>query len=305
MIGYIILLIAATIGVAIISIVDKFSKNKILKYGSYVLYFFLLEFIIYSVTDSLDIPIILLIVLVGIFALVGIIKGSYILTSGNKLIKYALSAVFVVIAGFAFYKLYDVIMNPIRFNNAKYVRYKETIDELKRIRTAEKSYKNEYNKYTDNLDSLKLFIETGEMTIIKKEGIPSDSIYLEAGNDLAKAERIALKRGLIKRDTLKIAIKDTLFKNYDLKRFGKVPFVGGQFELDTASITSGGGELTIGVFRARISNLYLLDGLDRQLILNLNDDAIKNDRYPGLKVGAIKENNNGDGNWDKEFDLIK
>ena len=33
--------------------------------------------------------------------------------------------------------------------------------------------------------------------------------------------------------------------------------------------------------------------------------ATKNSRYPGLKVGALEENNNGDGNWDKEYDLIK
>ncbi len=302
---YIIILIVATIGVALVTFIENLAKNKIIKYGAYFVYFLLLEFIIFQVTDSTDIPIILLGVLIGVVILVFLIKGSFILTSSSKMIKYVVSFFFLGIAIFAGYKLYDNIMNPIRFNKEKHVRYKATIEELKQIRTAQKAYKNEFEKYTSDLDSLKYFVETGKMTVVRRIGEVPDSIYLQQENNLQKAEKVALEMGLIIRDTSRVNIKDTLFQDYDLAKFGRVPFTDLEFEMDTASVTAGGGELTINVFEAKISNLELLNGLDRQLILNINDDATKNSRYPGLKVGALEENNNGDGNWDKEYDLKK
>jgi len=302
---YIIILIVATIGVALVTFIESLAKNKLIKYGAYFVYFLLLEFIIFQITDSIDIPLILLAVFIGVALLVLLIKGSFVLTSSNRMIKYVVSFFFLGIAIFAGYKLYDNIMNPIRFNSEKHIRYKETIDELKKIRTAQKAYKNEFEKYTPNLDSLKYFVETGKMTVVRRIGEVPDSIYLQQENNLQKAEKVALKMGIIIRDTSRVNIKDTLFQGYDLSRFGRVPYTDLKFEMDTASVTAGGGELTIKVFEARISNLELLNGMDRQLILNMNDYAIKNNRYPGLKVGALKENNNGDGNWDKEYDLKK
>ena len=71
--------------------------------------------------------------------------------------------------------------------------------------------------------------------------------------------------------------------------------------MDTASVEAGG--MRINVFEAKVPNLVLLNGMERQLILNLDDDAIKNSRYPGLKVGSLQENNNNEGNWDKDLDL--
>lgn len=305
MILYIIILILGTIGVALVTFNENLSRNKLVKFGSYIVYFLLIEFILFQITDGIELPLVILGVLIGVVILILIIKGSFILTSSNKMIKYVVSFFFLGIAIFAGYKLYDSIMNPIRFNKAKDVRYLATINELKRIRTAQKAYKNEYNKYTPSLDSLKKFIETGKMTVVKRIGEVPDSIYLQQGNNLQKAEKVALKMNLIVRDTFKVAIKDTLFHGYDLSTFGKVPFTDLRFEMDTASVTAGGGELQINVFEAKISNLELLNGLDRQLILNLNDFAIKNNRYAGLKVGDLEENNNGEGNWDKEYDLIK
>ncbi|NPA44828.1 MAG: hypothetical protein GXO49_04775 [Chlorobi bacterium] len=304
---YIIILILGTIGVAIVTFTEKLSKNPIIKFGSYIVYFALIEFILYQITDGIEIPLLILGVFVGIALLILLVKGSFILTSSNVTIKYIVSFFFLGLAIFAGYKLYDSIMNPIRFNAEKHVRYKAAIDELKRIRTAQKAYKREFDKYTPDLDSLRHFIETGEMTVIKRIGEVPDSIYLQNNNDLAKAEKYCLKIKLdgFVRDTNRVAIKDTLFKDYDINKFGIVPFTDGlRFDMDTAYVTAGGGELKINVFEAKVSNLDLLKGLDRQLILNLNDYAIKNNRYPGLKVGDLEENNNGEGNWDKEYDIL-
>ncbi len=303
---FIIILIIATVAVAFVSINEKLSANKLIKYGSYIVYFILIEFILYVLTDSLDIPLIVLAVALGVLLIVLLIAGSFMASASNKLIKYTLNTLLVAFAVFAAYMLYESIMTPIRFNAEKVKRYQATVDELKKVRTAQRIYKNEKGKYTPHLDSLKEFVQSGSLTVIRKEGSVPDSIFLQEGNNLRKAERVCLKMGLkgFVRDTIKVAIVDTLYKNYDFKNFGIIPYTKGlKFEMDTATVDAGG--LQINVFEAKVLNKVLLNGMDKQLILNLDDDAIKNERFPGLKVGSLEENNNNEGNWDKEYDLKK
>jgi len=300
---FIIILIVATAGVAFVSFHESLSKNKLIKYGSYIVYFILVELILYVVTEDFAIPGIVLaaVLLVTLFIL--LIAGSFWVSTVNKAAKMLLSTIFIAGAFLLGYVLYESIMAPIRFDKEKRIRYQAAVDELKHIRTAELAYKKEHKeKYTNSLDELNQFIQSDSLTVIRKEGSVPDSIYLQQDNNLEKAEKFALKMGIIKRDTIKVAIKDTLFKDYDFKRFGIVPFTDNQkFELDTATVDAGG--LKINVFEAKVPNEVLLNGMDKQLILNLNDDAIKNDKYPGLKVGSLEENNNNEGNWEKEYDL--
>ena len=301
---YLIILIVATIGVALVTFVESLAKNKLIKYGSYTVYFLLIELILYAITDNADIPIIILGIGVGVAVLILIIKGSFLISSGSKVIKYIVSFLFLAIAIFAGIQLYESIMTPIRFNAEKKIRYQETVDELKRVRIAQIAFKNEYEKYCPDMDSLKYFIQTDSMTVIRRVGEVDDSTFLQHNNDLKKAEIFAAKKGWIIRDTLRLSIQDTLFQDYDVERFGLVPFTGGMtFKMDTASVVAGG--LTINVFEAKISNQELLNGMDKQLIANLDDDAKNLDRFSGLKIGSLKENNNNDGNWIKDYDLKK
>ncbi len=303
---FIIILIIATAGVAFITFHEGLSKNKLIKYGSYIVYFILIELILYAVTDGIKIPLIVLGVGIGVAVVVLLIAGSFMVSANSKIIKYVLSVILIGFVFFAGYMLFESIMTPIRFNKEKQKRYQSTVDELKRVRTAQIAYKNENGKYTKYLDSLKTFIQSDSLTVIRKEGSVPDTIYLQQGNNLKKAERECLRMGIkgFVRDTIRVAITDTLYKDYNFDKFGIVPYTNGyKFEMDTSTVDAGG--MKINVFEAKVLNEILLKGLDRQLILNLNDDAIKNDRYPGLKVGSLEENNNNEGNWDKEYDLKK
>ena len=42
----------------------------------------------------------------------------------------------------------------------------------------------------------------------------------------------------------------------------------------------------------------LLKGMDHQLIVNLNADREKQNRYEGLQVGSVSAPNNNAGNWE-------
>lgn len=303
---FIIVLIIATVGVAFVTFHEGLSKNKLIKYGSYIVYFILIELILYAVTDGIEIPLIVLGVGIGVAVVILLVAGSFVASASNKIVKYVLSIVFIGVVLLAGYMLFESIMTPIRFNVEKKKRYQATVNELKRIRTAQIAFKNENGKYTKYLDSLKMFIQSDSLTVIRKEGSVPDTIYLQQGNNLKKAEKECIRLGIkgFVRDTIRVAIADTLYKNYDFKNFGLVPYTDGyKFEMDTATVDAGG--MKINVFEAKVLNDILLKGLNRELILNLNDDAIKNDRYPGLKVGSLEENINNEGNWDKEYDLKK
>ena len=54
----------------------------------------------------------------------------------------------------------------------------------------------------------------------------------------------------------------------------------------------------VPLFEAAMPYKALLKGLDNQLRINLDDDRIKSDRYPGLKVGSVSAPNNNAGNWE-------
>ncbi len=184
------------------------------------------------------------------------------------------------------YFIYESIMNPIRFNRDKDRRYARTIDRLKDIRTAQIAYRSEHNKFTGSFDTLIDFVKSGEFRVLRQIGSMDDSV--------------AVARGLVYRDTIRIPVKDSLFrKGYPVDSLRFVPFSGGryQFEMGAGDLSTGSG-LTIKVFEAKVHNDILLKGLDRQLVVNLNDLRKKLERYPGLQVGSLTVATNHAGNWE-------
>ena len=125
-----------------------------------------------------------------------------------------------------------------------------------------------------------------------KEGVLTDE-QLESG--MTEAE--AVKKGLIKRDTFWVLAKDTLFggKNVDSIRF--VPGTAATFQMDTASITNASG-YTLQLFEASVEYPVYLGDLNKQEVANLIDLRVKQDKFPGLKVGSVQEANNYAGNWE-------
>ncbi|TLX71509.1 hypothetical protein E9993_20365 [Labilibacter sediminis] len=199
----------------------------------------------------------------------------------------------IAIVGLGYF-CYDSINSVIEFNRIQKVRQDINIDKLKDIRTAQVAYKTVNEKYTGNFDTLINFVKTDSLLLIKKEGSLSDSL-LEAG----WTEEKALKLGMIKRDTILVSVLDSLFtNNYPIDSLRYVPFVEGEeYELGSGVVQTGSG-VKVQVFEAKIHNNIYLDGLDKQEIINLNDKALKLEKYPGLKVGSLEETNNNAGNWE-------
>ncbi|MFA5815913.1 MAG: hypothetical protein WC865_09875 [Bacteroidales bacterium] len=199
-----------------------------------------------------------------------------------KTVRYIVQIVLGVLAIILTYLIYSGIMKPINFEKERDVRYAKVIDRLKDIRTAEVAYKSVYQKYTGSFDTLINFVKYDSFPVEYKEGSLDDSI--------------AVAKGLVKRDTIYVPVRDSIFpKGYFYDSLRYVPHTPGvQFDLKAGYIVTG-SKVTVQVFEANSLNFDILNGMNRQLIINRNDLAKD---FKGLRVGNIKEANNNAGNWE-------
>jgi hypothetical protein len=208
----------------------------------------------------------------------------------KTVIQIILLAVIIVLS----YFLYESIQGPIRFNKEKKIREDATIARLKDIRTAEIAFKSEYDRFTGSFDTLIAFLKADSFRVVQKIGSIPDSL-IEAG----MTEKQAMKKGLIKRDTIRISVLDSLFKpGFFVDSLRYVPFTKNyQFELGAGDLATG-SKVTVRVFEAKVLYDILLAGLDRQLVINYKEERKLITGYPGLRVGSLTEPTNNAGNWE-------
>ncbi|HLV31630.1 MAG TPA: hypothetical protein VKY57_08700, partial [Chitinispirillaceae bacterium] len=199
----------------------------------------------------------------------------------------------VIVAIGLSYFIYKGIQDPIDFEKAKNARYEATIEKLKNIRSAQLAYKDVYGKFTGSWDTLIDFINNDSVRNVRKIGELTDSMI-----EQKITERRAVEMGLIIRDTIRVSVKEALFSrdfNAEQLRYIPVPDTTAEFMLGQTIVTTGSG-IPVPVFEAKAHNNIILKGLDRQYVINMNEQRRLNDKYPGLKVGSLTETVNNAGN---------
>ncbi len=212
----------------------------------------------------------------------------------KKVFQILLAIAIVVLAFLA----YQSIMKPIEFGKIQKQRYDRITQQLKDIRKAQGAYKDVNGKYTGSFDTLINFIKTDSLPLIKSIGSLTDE-QVEAG----MTEKEAAKKGLITRDTVKIAALDTIFgKDYPIESLRTVAYTNGKskFKLG-ATVFVTGSNVKVQIFEAKVSNMDIFSDIFeeyREEILEENGNRIRLNKYPGLKVGSLEEANNNAGNWE-------
>jgi len=209
--------------------------------------------------------------------------------------KTTIQIVLIALAIFFGYQIYRTIEDPIEFKKVRKARETVTISKLKDIRKAELAFKNENEHFTGDWDSLITFVKNDSISMVRKIGMLTDSMI-----DAGWTEQKALRKGRIIRDTLRISVLDSIFgKNYPIEKLKYIPVKDtvAVFKLGANLIETGSG-IVVPVFEAKAHNNTILKGLDRQMIINLNEESRINNKYPGLKVGSLEEVNNNAGNWE-------
>ena len=204
-------------------------------------------------------------------------------------LKILLAVAVVLLA----YMCYRSIMGPIEFKDERDRRENLIKARLIDIRKAQIEYKNIHKVHAANFDELSKFLKDEKLPFLIKEGVLTDE-QLEKG----MTEKEAVKKDLIRRDTVWVTAVDTLFgKGYNVDDLRNVPGANVQFTMDTATLTSGSG-YTVKVFQCGVLYDDYLGDLNKQEVYNLKDKASKMGKYAGLRVGSVEEINNNAGNWE-------
>ncbi len=195
-----------------------------------------------------------------------------------------INIVLVVVAVFLAYLVYRSISRPVIFENTKRAREEKVVQNLKGIRDAQDLFKEEYNRYTANFDSLVAFVKTGQLPIVNRIQDPNDTTFTKTIDSIVGY----------------INVMDSLHRKYptlNVETFRYVPFSDPQqeFEIQAGYIMRGG--MNVPVFEVKAHyNTYLI-GLDKQRIRNDAAQRENLNKYPGLKVGSMTEPST-DGNWE-------
>ena len=176
------------------------------------------------------------------------------------------------------------------------VREMATIDKLIDIRKAQKAYKDIYKKYAGSFDTLIAFVDTGNFTMIKADGEIPEEWLDELGFE--KARERALKEGKISREPIKVPVKDSLFSaSYETNTLDLVPFTEGvRFSMVSGELLTS-SNLTVQVVEVSVLYDALLNGMDKQLVVNYTDERMKIVGFEGVKFGSMEEGTLT-GNWE-------
>ena len=219
-------------------------------------------------------------------------------------INIILFAIVVLLA----WQVVKSIQAPIKFSNEQKAREIKVVERLIDIRNAEVLYKNANNKYTANFDSLIQFCKEAKIPVVKIIPDPTDTTYTRTINDTIGY--------LMVMDSIKGQREE-----FDINELKYVPFGANHetFEIEAGAIERNG--IKIPVFEARTPyEVYLatpgggisdkewkqrVNNAKAEKEGNAHKDADGNPdkddplyRYPGLKVGSMKEAST-DGNWEK------
>jgi hypothetical protein len=186
------------------------------------------------------------------------------------------------------YFVYNSINSEVEFQKLAKVRIAENIQKLKDIRAVQISYKNKYKGFSDDFDSLLVFMNYDSVAVVKSEGEAPDSL----------TELQAVQAGLISRDTIYIAAKSHIFnKDYlttrnekfplNIEQLRYIPYTADKsYEIDAGSVEKG--EVIVQVFEVSAKYGDVLIGLDAE--------NKKYDLSSFLRVGSMSEASLN-GNW--------
>lgn len=200
-----------------------------------------------------------------------------------KIVLKLVLLVAIIVLG---YFVVESIMEPVRFNKELDKRSEVVIKKLEDIRAAQIAYKAINDNYMADWDTLINFIKENEFPIVKEIPDPNDTTNT-----------------LVIRDTLGYKpIVDSLYghrEHFNIDQLKYVPlpqkyFNNETFKLDAGTIERGG--LPVDVFECSVTYDVMLQGLTRQLVINLNKKVTEMNKFPGLKVGSMTEAST-EGNW--------
>jgi hypothetical protein len=229
-----------------------------------------------------------------IVAIVAAVAVAFVVVKYLPLkLRWIPSVILLLLAIFLGVKIYDGILEPIKFNEEKIGKFSVVVDNLKIIRDAEVKYYEVNSQYTADKAGLINFINTARLAITETKTIV-EQINKGGGVIIDEEKRVT--------DTIGYEPVLKYFKNRNFKDMFKVPGTNGiEFEIEVGSVEKVPG-LVVATFRARTPKKGILAGMNESL-LKQEIEAVENDQIKGefVSVGSLEEVTTG-GNWPPAYD---
>ena len=216
---------------------------------------------------------------------------------GKKSVQIILQLIFAVVVLGLGYWVYTLISTPIKFENEQKTREAAVIERIKDIRTAQRTFKSKYQRFTADFDTLINFVLTEELQGERKKIDEDDSVAM------AQAKK-KYGRKFKNVEKFTFSVKDSLFKHLttqQVKELRYVPFTDNSREfILEAGMLATESKVVIPVVECRAPYKVFLDTVKyRQEIINLIDNLKNNfNKYPGVMFGSMERGNNEAGNWE-------
>lgn len=244
-------------------------------------------------------------IVIGVLVLVGLVK--LINKLPKKLHKLIIIALLLLI-GFFGYKLYNTILEPIKFKEVKETRYQQVVTQLIHLRNAQQAHKQIKGKYADDINKLSQFVDTAQFALT----VQSDSTVV----DREKNKRFGLNpesggyyKEIVVIDTLGFKpVKDSLFTNVDVSKLLEYNFTDtdgnaidapGQITLETGIYFDNDNPISIFKAVSQKSDI-LFDQPTKLVDQELNTQAVEGISGPEIIVGSLEEVTTS-GNWPRQY----
>ncbi len=210
----------------------------------------------------------------------------------RKIFQWILAAGIIALV----YVVYLQISKPIQFEEEKAAKEAQVVERILDIRSAQRSYKSKYQKFTADFDTLINFVLNDSIKMERKIYDEDDSVGMAT-----------LKRQKRKNvEEYYVMVIDTVFSPRKLspEQVANIRYIPGsegerEYLLEAGSVTTE-SKVVIPIVECRAPYTFYLDTVKyRQEIVNLADDDVNNfNKYPGVKFGSMEGGNNEAGNWE-------
>ncbi|PJB13766.1 MAG: hypothetical protein CO118_12070 [Flavobacteriales bacterium CG_4_9_14_3_um_filter_32_8] len=166
--------------------------------------------------------------------------------------KIGIQAALTILSIFIAYLIWDSVDSKIVLTESVATRNKVVQQKLEQIRDAQVEYKKVRGEYAGTFEQLVDFLENDSIVQVKMEGEVPDSL-------LGK-EAEALRLGIIIRDTIKIPVREELFKeNFQsfVDSISYIPFSRGEkFTIAAGELEKGKMKVKVFEVKAPITAVY-------------------------------------------------
>ncbi|MDB2403845.1 hypothetical protein N9W22_00915, partial [Schleiferiaceae bacterium] len=87
----------------------------------------------------------------------------------NSKVQLGIKVVLILLSTYFTYRIYNSIMQPIKFQRIERVRICDVTEKLENIREAQLAYKSENGAYCSDINELVAFVDTGVINIIERK----------------------------------------------------------------------------------------------------------------------------------------